>query len=351
MIKNIPIELQQHIELLIGSIGVILGLFFSIFLLISRKKQPKANIFLSIYLIAFSLRIGKSLFHNYFEIDPTLRTYFLTTLLCVGPSLLLYSSYLFNRKITRFHRVYIHYLPFLVLLFIAWLIPNNGSALFGVFYNFLIAHMFGYTIFSLLWLNKPIERKATPGDRKIKTWLNYFLGANLVVIILYFLISEMIIPFYLGLSFLFSLVIIFFSFWALKNPFLFRVPVEKYKHSPIDDAEAFQLVERIKVLMNNEKPYLNPSLTLLELSTKLEVSSKVLSQAINQIESLNYSQFVSKYRIEEVKRLLKSDSHAKFTIAAIAYDSGFNSISSFNAAFKKHTGTTALDFRKTIHSD
>ncbi|MFP2997790.1 helix-turn-helix domain-containing protein [Spongiivirga sp. MCCC 1A20706] len=344
-------ELQQHIELLFGSIGVILGLFFSIFLLISRKKQPKANIFLAIYLIAFSLRIGKSLFHNYFEIDATLRTYFLTIQLCIGPSLLLYSSYLFKREITSFHRAYIHYIPFFVLLSIAWLIPNNGNPIFGIFYTILIAHMFGYTLFSLFWLNKPTKRKATPGDHKIKTWLHYFLGANLLVIILYFLISEMIIPFYLGLSFLFSLVIIFFSFWALKNPFLFRVPAEKYKHSPIDDAEAFQLVERLKKLMNSEKPYLNPSLTLLELSTKLAVSSKALSQAINQTESLNYSQFVSKYRIEEVKRLLRSDSHAKFTIAAIAYDSGFNSISSFNAAFKKHTGTTALDFRKAIQAD
>ncbi|MEL6942615.1 MAG: hypothetical protein AAFO82_08095 [Bacteroidota bacterium] len=62
-------ELVRHIELLTGSIGVILGLFFADLLFATRQKQPKANLFLAIYLLAFSLRVGKSLFHNYFEIN------------------------------------------------------------------------------------------------------------------------------------------------------------------------------------------------------------------------------------------------------------------------------------------
>ena len=103
--------------------------------------------------------------------------------------------------------------------------------------------------------------------------------------------------------------------------------------------------------MNTEKLYLNPSLTLPELSAKLGVSAKELSQAINQIEAVNYSQFVSKYRIEEVQRLIKLTSYSKYTIASIAYDSGFSSISSFNAAFKKHTGITATDYRRSFEME
>lgn len=79
------------------------------------------------------------------------------------------------------------------------------------------------------------------------------------------------------------------------------------------------------------------------------ISVKELSQIINQEEQLNYSQFVSKYRIEETKYLLTSPSHSKFTITAIAYDSGFNSISSFNAQFKTRMNNTAISYRKNYN--
>lgn len=80
-------ELLNQFEFLIGSIGVILSLFFGIFLLITYKRRPKANLFLAIYLLAFALRIGKSLFHYDFEIPATIRTYILSTLYVVGPAL------------------------------------------------------------------------------------------------------------------------------------------------------------------------------------------------------------------------------------------------------------------------
>lgn len=337
-------ELIKHIELLIGGIGVILGVFFSVFLFITRKKQPKANLFLSIYLAAFSLRIGKSLFHNSFQINPTLRTFFLTMLLCVGPSLWLYTLYTIEPSKKKQLNDSTHFLAFFILVSICWTIPNNGSMIFAMFYDFLTFHMFGYTLFSLLWLTK--NNRTNETEKKVRTWLVSFLTINLVIIILYFLISKLIIPFYLGLSFLFSLLIIYFSFWALKNPILFKVQEEKYKNSTITSTEAFELISSLKMLMKLKKPYLDPTLTLTQLGEELEVSSKELSQAINQIESCNYSQFIAKYRIEEVQKLLKSSSHTKFTIASIAYDCGFSSISSFNTAFKKHTGITASEYRK-----
>ena len=165
---------------------------------------------------------------------------------------------------------------------------------------------------------------------------------------MYFLISELIIPFYIGISFLFSITVIFLSFWALKNPFILKRPVDKYKYSTLNSNEAERLMKKLKFFMAKEKPYLNPSLTLLELSKKMNTSTKELSQAINQIEALNYSQFISRHRVEETQKLMKSESHNKLTIAAIAYDSGFNSISSFNMAFKKHTKTTAIAYRKSL---
>ncbi len=342
------VDLLKHIELIIGSVGVIMGVFFSLFLFATRQKQPRANIFLSIYLLAFSLRIGKSLFHNYFEIDATLRTFFLTTLLCVGPSIWLYTLYYIKPEANKKFSDYIHFIPFIILVSFCWLIPNNGSWVFGLFYDFLIAHMFCYIVFSLIWYRKQKKKTALKKDHKVENWLNYFLVMNLILIIMYFLISELIIPFYIGLSFLFSTMVLFLSFWALKNPFMFQISLEKYKYSTISSNDAIQLMEQLKAFMDEEKPYLDPSLTLVKLSAKISASTKELSQAINQIETLNYSQFISKYRVKEARRLMKSDSYSKLTIAAIAYDSGFNSISSFNTAFKKYTNTTAIAYRKSL---
>lgn len=342
-------ELLRQIELLVGSIGVILGVFFASFIIATYRKQTKANLFLAIYLLAFSLRIGKSLFHNYFEIDATLRTLFLTVLLCVGPSIWLYTLYIIKPKTKKVVWQYFHFLPFLMILSISGMIPNDGSSwVFGAFYDFLTAHMFFYTMFSLLWVWRQKDIAVVKANPQLKHWLNFFLGVNLVLIIVYFLISQLIIPFYLGLSFLFSVVVILFSFWILKNPFLFKGSVDKYKDSTLDSNEAFGLMEKLRTLMRLEKPYLNPELNLLELSVKLDVSTKELSQAINQVESLNYSQLISRYRVEEVKHLMTTSSYSNMTIAAVAYDCGFNSISTFNAAFKKHAGLTAIAYRKGL---
>lgn len=340
--------LLQHIEFLLGSIGVVLGLFFASLLLNNRQRRHKANVFLAIYLLAFSLRVGKSLFHNYFEINATVRTLFLTALLCVGPSIWLYTSQSIKLRPAQKSREWLHYLPFFLLAACCWLIPNNGSWIFGVFYNFLIVHMFAYVLLSIFNLLKSTDAPSLKENPELRRWLTHFLGLNMVFIIIYFLISEFIIPFYIGISLLFSSVIIYLSFLAFRNPSLFEIGTEKYSRSHLRDEEVTQLMKKLKALMENEKPFLDPSLKLSKLSAQLAVSSKVLSQAINQTEALNYSQFVSSYRVEEVKRLMEVPSYANMTIAAMAYDSGFSSISTFNAAFKKHAGQTAKAYRKAL---
>ncbi|NRB51080.1 MAG: helix-turn-helix transcriptional regulator [Saprospiraceae bacterium] len=343
--------LLQQVELLIGSIGVILGLFFSALIATNRQSQPRANIFLAIYLLAFSLRVGKSLFHNYFSIDPVLRTFFLTTLLGVGPSIWLYVTCSLSPTVKRNRVVLLHYVPFFLFASFSWLIPNNGSWVFGVFYNFLIAHMFAYTLFSLLRLNRSRDSKILQDNPALAPWLYHFLTVNLIFLLLYFLISEMVIPFYIGISFLFSSVIIYLSFLAFRKPALFKVVEEKYGQSSVSVAEATQLIQRLLHLMEVEKPYLDASLSLSKLSAQLDVSTKILSQVINQEEGLNYSQFVSKYRVEEVKRLMTLPAYSNMTIAAMAYDSGFSSISTFNAAFKRHAGQTAKAYRKELEQE
>ena len=115
------------------------------------------------------------------------------------------------------------------------------------------------------------------------------------------------------------------------------------KPSLVENTKA---IEALSVFMQQQKPYLNPSLTLRNLAEKIEMNSRELSVLINQNLNKHFFDFVNEYRIEEAKNILKDSSKKEFTILEILYEVGFNSKSSFNTAFKKHTGLTPTQFRK-----
>ena len=100
--------------------------------------------------------------------------------------------------------------------------------------------------------------------------------------------------------------------------------------------------------MDTEKPYLNGKLSLKQVATDLEISTNYLSQVINENMDMNFFDFVNGYRVEMVKEMIKDPSTKNFTLLAIAYDCGFNSKSSFNSIFKKHTGVTPSQFQQSI---
>lgn len=81
------------------------------------------------------------------------------------------------------------------------------------------------------------------------------------------------------------------------------------------------------------------------MSKDLNVTTQTLSMVINQRSGKNFNSFINYYRIEESKQLLHSKDFKNHTMAAIAFEVGFNSISSFNTAFKKQTGKTPVAFK------
>ncbi len=104
-----------------------------------------------------------------------------------------------------------------------------------------------------------------------------------------------------------------------------------------------QELNRIQVFVENEKPYLNPDLNLAQLSHELAMTPRELSENINGLLGLHFFDFINQYRVEHAKMLLRN--HPKKSVTQILYDSGFNSKSSFNTAFKKHTQLTPSSFR------
>ncbi|MFC0181885.1 helix-turn-helix domain-containing protein [Pseudarcicella hirudinis] len=100
--------------------------------------------------------------------------------------------------------------------------------------------------------------------------------------------------------------------------------------------------------MIDEKPFLNPSLTIQDVSDGIGIPVRDLSVLINHKLEQHFYDFVNTYRIEKAMDLLKDVTKNKLTILEILYDVGFNSKSSFNTAFKKHTGNTPTAYRKNL---
>ncbi|QTP53361.1 AraC family transcriptional regulator [Billgrantia sulfidoxydans] len=115
------------------------------------------------------------------------------------------------------------------------------------------------------------------------------------------------------------------------------------KDTTTDQPANAVLLMRLEDHMRRTAPHLDANLTVQQLARQLNVPTRKLSRAINQGLGKNFFEFVSDYRVAEARRRLTADTHQ--TILQVMYDSGFNSKSVFNTAFKRATGMTPREYR------
>lgn len=125
----------------------------------------------------------------------------------------------------------------------------------------------------------------------------------------------------------------------------------RYRGSPLDDARAAEYGAHLDRAMETERAFLDPELTLARLSATTGIPAKQLSQLVNERYGLNFNDFVNRRRIEEAKRLLLDPASRGAKLLRIAFASGFNSKSVFNAAFRKHAGASPSEFRRLLGRD
>ena len=118
----------------------------------------------------------------------------------------------------------------------------------------------------------------------------------------------------------------------------------KARKSTFSDENKAILFDRLLAHMRNRKPFLDPKLTLRDLSDALDSNPNYVSQTINSMAQQSFFDFINSYRIEEARKLLSDDSYTQFTIEAVSKDSGFNSTSAFYAAFKKFCAMLPSEF-------
>jgi AraC-like DNA-binding protein len=122
----------------------------------------------------------------------------------------------------------------------------------------------------------------------------------------------------------------------------------KYQHSSMPADLSETLANDVVLYVEREKPYLDNNLSLPELAKQVGLSTHHLSQLINESLGHSFFDFINQYRVEWVKTRLQTSYSSGESILNIAMESGFNSKSSFYAAFKKRTNMTPSQWLKTI---
>lgn len=162
-----------------------------------------------------------------------------------------------------------------------------------------------------------------------------------------------------GLFLSLSVFVILIGYFGLKQRLIFKSETiitgeetkktsSRYSGSRLTDDEAKRHAEKLKEHMETAKPFLNPDLSLPQLSAELNISSHYLSQVINEQFNLNFFDFVNRYRVEKFKEMINEPGFSNYSLLGIAFECGFNSKSAFNRIFKQATGLTPSQYKKSL---
>lgn len=326
--------------------GLVIGLYF---LLFAKPKHP-SNYFLGVLLLTLSIRIGKSVFFYFYELDAIFLQFGLSACLFVGPSLYFYlKSVSQPEKSLNWKR---HYIPLLILITgigikYPWSIRPD---LWYYFFESIYFIWLVYLILSGVVIRKSLKSilKKVNSFSMMEIWVVSIYIGNVIIWIAYNIVDyTSYIVGALSFSFIFYLMILLLVFTRKKDPGFLNKQI-KYGNKKINTEEANRLEEQLQELMHTQLLFKDADLKLSEVAQKLNVLPHYLSQYINDNLNKNFTIFLNEYRIAESKKLIVSQSHLK--LESIGYECGFNSKSTFYTAFKKITGTTPAKYKETTES-
>ncbi len=352
-------------------------LFVGIFLITHKKGNRRNNMLLALLFILIAWNMGgltlqvNGVVFKWAFIQNIDDGFFLL----YGPIFYLYAKGVIFRDFKLSSRHLLHLIPYLLLtislLSLKNLVPSTPEEIitndlpwqFYLISALMYVHLFVYlalTYKSLWKYRKVIKDTYSQIDQINLDWL----GSSLNTFGLLAFVS--LIQSFIGLTgnesvFVIALVLLLiFVFYfvnrvilkALRQPEIFagiaQNETTKYPGSNLTPIQIEAYKNELVALLGSEKPFLNPQVSIADLSEKLSVPTKHLSQVINQSFNKSFFDFINTYRIQEVQQILKESKDDKLTVLEAMYQAGFNSKSSFNTAFKKETGLTPTEFRKMI---
>jgi len=362
-------------------IGIIQGIVTSVVLLFT-KHNTRSNRFLAFAILALCVLSTNRILHSLRLWDhPFVRFFPSAGEVVIAPCFYFFVIYLLhsNRKFTW--KQALHFLPFAILQTYAFFVYFYTLTTQSIVEKDFIANSLHFglikdieegigTVSNLIYvtlgykelISYKIWLKNTHSDSSYPdfSWL-WRLFTLSIILIAYLTIGHLLHVF-------FRLNDVFTLHWDFFNIYMafvvYYVGFAGYKQSHMEVAinmtnpikvnspnitkeEVQHIAQLLENVIINDKLFLNPTLSLKDVSQALNVNQRNLSYTINQHFQKSFRELINAYRIEEVKANLNDENLKKRSVFGIAMDCGFNSEASFYRIFKKHTGSSPKEFLRT----
>jgi AraC-like DNA-binding protein len=126
--------------------------------------------------------------------------------------------------------------------------------------------------------------------------------------------------------------------------------ISKYQKSSLNEAGKLKILDSILAEFESKQYFSDNLASLSDLAKKIGESQHHVSQVINEKLKVSFFELLASYRVEEAKKILSGDIKNKITVEEVSEMVGYNSKTAFNNSFKKLTGKTPSEFRKSANS-
>ena len=363
------------------TIGAVQGIVYGFILLKSTQHNKIANRFLAVILFFLSYRLlvqtirlfGLGHYDGWYYVMVDMSW-------ITGALLYFYVKALATPKFEFQKSDFIHFLPFVIQICMSVFVRIQNLYWDGTRESLSWAGYWGYVVwmnYSTIYivaailivgyafyarrliLHTPIDISIDPERilwiKRILSTFGIYFSAVLIILVIDLLVYNVALnqtyyyftrfyyyPFFGGLSIL--------TYWIGMEGFkrkddiglAIKQQLPTHKKSYLED-----IATRLQHVMESDKLYTNPTLSLQDVAQTLDVKPYVLSNTLKEILTTKFSDYVNALRVQEVQRLLKDSESEKYTLLALAFSAGFNSKSSFNRSVKKHLGVSPSALRSS----
>ena len=280
---------------------------------LAKRVDQKANLFLSVALVAIVLRTGGV-------------TAFV--LPALGPLLYFYVRQINKPELRVSRKDLLHFCPLLVTFWI----PSSLVLISVIFYLYL-SHRLIQNFYRRL---RPVLMdRPRFAFRRLEKAL-FLLGLVCV----------------LSLFNDFFYLIVAFVLMGMAMEAMLKPDIAVQLSTPINDRmDAREKGRRLKETVATNRFYEDPELTLTTLAVKLRIAPHDLSRIINTGLEKNFNDFINEFRVREIVWKMSDPDYDRMTLLGIAYEAGFNSKTTFNRVFKEMTGKTPVEFKNSLKKE
>ena len=364
--------------------------FWAVVLLITKRRENRAKHFLGVFmLMAFLLYFSHAVFFQQLESVCTFfDTIYIFAFLSVYPLYYWYIKLLSvetDYKLRNF-RLFIPALVFTLIsfvlyrlmseteradYFIGYFIKSETEVTFTILMqlqkkNYLASKLiFAIQVIFFLYYgsrlvknyHKKIENFYSNLESRSILWVNILLYSMVLTSLMSLVLNIIGRSFFMGSktllifpSLIFSILLFLIGFLGyLQNNTVIDLEFDEEKNNNNLNSKNYntaKLNEKLLKLFKDVAIYKNPDLKITQVSELLHTNRTYISKHINTEFSCTFSDFVNRYRVEEAKRLLTSESSKGYSLNYISEKAGFGSMGSFMRVFRGFEKITPGQYRE-----